>query len=206
MTNRRFSKTIGLLAGLAMMALAAPASAAPISNSPTGLAAPTTTLTFNEVVVPNNTIITNQYQAFGVTFGPNLVFNPQMTGFPNMVGNRLGNFFPIISTFTIDFNSAMSEIAFAMVTNPGVSTFTALLDGVTVETFVAGTNFSSANNYYGFTGITFDQIRVDVGGRNGAMLLDSLQFTVVPEPSTFALFGLALGGLGFMVRRRKALG
>ena len=147
-----------------MMIVAVPAHAVPIVGSPTGLAAPGTSLTFSEVVFPNNTTITNQFQGFGVIFSSNIKYNPQTTAFPNIVGNRLGNFFPIVDQFTVSFTSDVAAAAFAMVTNPGTSTFTALLDGAVVESFAAATNFNSASDFYGFSGITFDQIRVDVGG------------------------------------------
>jgi hypothetical protein len=88
-----------------------------------------------------------------------------------------------------------------MVTNPGTSTFTALLANVPVESFSAATTFTSLDDFYGFQGITFDQIRVDVGGFNQAMLLDNLQIgtSAVPEPTTLVLL------LGLVMMRRRKL-
>jgi hypothetical protein len=175
----------------------------PINSKPIGLPSPTTLLTFDEVVLPNNTIVTNQYQTFGVTFSPNLVYNSQgQVNFPNVTGNNLGNFAPgLVDPFFIDFTTDVSAAAFAMVTNPTTSTFTALLNNVPVESFSVGTTFTSPNDFYGFTGITFNQIEVSTSG--AFMLLDNLQFnSAVPEPTTLALLGTGLLGL-VMMRRRK---
>lgn len=92
-----------------------------------------------------------------------------------------------------------------MVTNIGTSTFTALLNGSVVESFSASTDTTSADNFFGFTGITFDEIRIDAGG-NDVMALDNLQLgtTSVPEPTSMALLGLAsISGIGLRLSQRR---
>jgi hypothetical protein len=55
------------------------------------LSNPGQTLTFNEVVLPTATVVTNQYTGLGVPFSP-LVFYSPHTGFPGIVGYDVGNF------------------------------------------------------------------------------------------------------------------
>lgn len=195
-----------------LIAMAGQVQAGIITNN-SGLSNPAQTITFDEFVFASGTSITNQYSSLGVTFSPNLVYNPQLADYPNITGNRLGNFVisspstPYANPFFISFSTIQNEVAFAMVTNPGTSTFTALLNGTAVESFSATTNTISTNNYFGFTGISFDAIRVDVGGSSGAMLLDNLQtgnISAVPEPTSLAVFaiGACVAGLGAARRRR----
>jgi len=176
-----------------------------------GLSNPAQTITFDEFVFTTGTSITNQYSSLGVTFSPNLFYSPNTSIFPNMNGNRLGNFWSSVNSanpFSILFSTIQNDAAFAMVTNQGTSTFTALLNGTAVESFSATTNTSSTSNYFGFTNIYFDEIRVNVGGANGRMLLDNLQTSnnaVVPEPTSLTLFGIGawVAGLGAACRRRR---
>ena len=177
---------------------------ASIIQSSSGLSSPQTTITFDEFSIPNNTVVTNQYQSLGAIFTPNLYQTPQPSGgFPNISGGNLGNFSPVIDPFFINFSLDQTDVAFAMVTNPGTSTFTSLLNSIIAESVSFATNTTSPN-WYVFNG-AFDQIRVDVGGSNSSMLMDNLQLTnQVPEPATLALFGIGLAGLGFARKKRKS--
>lgn len=180
-----------------------------------GLVIPAQTITFSEFVFPDGTVITNQYASLGVTFSPNLFYNPEVISVPNQSAPTLGNF-PggltrnlSVAPFSILFPADQTRAAFSMITGPGNSTFEALFNSIFVESFVAPTDTTSSINFFGFMGITFDEIRITPGGINNAMLLDNLQTglaapSAVPEPASFVLLGIGLAALGIGRRRKTA--
>ena len=126
--------------GLAVMvAFSGPATASTISNG-TGLAAANTVLSFDEIPLAQNELVTTQYAGFGVTF-TNLAYNPSCCDFdfPGVSGNRIGDLAApsvlIGQPVLIEFDELQTEVAFGIGSNPGVMTFTALLGGVPVESF-----------------------------------------------------------------------
>jgi len=185
---------------LVALVLAAALQAAPISASGTGLASPAYTITFSEVTLAQYTPVTNQFAAYGASFGPNIFYDPQLGYFPTPA---LGNFpcGDYCAPFSIYFTVPQTAAAFQFITNAGTSAFTAKRLGVDVETFSSPTDPTIL--YYGFTGITFDEIYVSPGGYNNAMLMDNLQLgsAAIPEPSSLSF--LALGGLAFWWLRRQ---
>jgi hypothetical protein len=201
---RRLTSTLTTFAAISLFAGATVASAAPITNA-TGIASPAVTILFSEFGLAADTVITNQYSSLGVTFSPNVYQNPQ--GFPgpnvDLGPNSASNFSfsggPIVSPFSIFFNTDQTQAAFAMITNANTSTFGAYLNSVLVESFSIATGPANPNNFYGFSGILFDEIRVTVGG-DGNAIFDNLQIGSVPEPTTILLMGL---GLAALARRRR---
>lgn len=196
---------------------------ATLFTSDTGLASPTSTITFNEVAVAQNAAVTNQFAAHGATF-TGLFMDPCVANsgnyFPNMSGRALGNFSGCSSPlgehpFSIVFEDDVSEAAFVMIGNGGFPSLTALLDGSVVETGLgAGVTYSTLYNWYGFTGIVFDEIQVNPAVFQGysTIRIDNLQFvtapvgnsTNVPEPATVLLLFLGLGTLALMRRLQSA--
>jgi hypothetical protein len=107
---------------------------------------------------------------------------------------------------TISFGQDVTAAAVALQSNTEAMTFTALLDGVFVESFTTTTtlsvlpSLSHASDFYGFTGIVFDELSIANG--SGIYQIDNLQFSnAVPEPSSVMLVGLALAAL--MTRRPR---
>jgi len=198
-------KNIAIAAGV--LFTGATAQAASLENT-FGLAVPHSTITFDEIVLPYQSAVTNQYAGLGLTISPNLYYDSQSypMSFPGIAGHYLGNNGgDLINPFSLLFGGDISAVAFGIATNPGRAQFEALNDGVVVETFLAGTSYDgSTNSYFGFTGITFDEVRVTMGG-DGQMLIDNVQFAAaaVPEPETYAMMLAGLSLLGFVARRRK---
>ncbi|MBP0017934.1 MAG: PEP-CTERM sorting domain-containing protein [Cyanobacteria bacterium SBLK] len=162
-------------------------------NNSTGLTNPAQTITFDEIALPNNTNVTDQYSSLGVEFAPNLVFEIVRTPTTNFTGNHLKNFFPVTNPFSINFTDPVNSAAFAFINNASTSTFTALLDGSIVESFSSPSVFVP-NNFFGFTDIVFDEIQIDVGGGGNYMRLDNIQFTVASTPEPSSIFGLLVTG------------
>ena len=65
--------------------------------------------------------------------------------------------------FSIFFTSEVSAAAVAALAGDPATRFTALLDGVVVESFTADSSFAryDAAPFYGFTGIVFNEIRIE---------------------------------------------
>ena len=182
-------KTFLATVGLSMAIIStSDAKAATIEND-SGLVNPETLITFDEIVLPPGSVLTDQYASLGVQFEPNLFYNPDPNVLnppdPSIPGNNaIGNFVieanspapsPTISPFTIDLTETQSDVAFAAATAfPGEIELTALLGGVEVESFSASTpgsidpttgNLGSpAFNFYGFSDIQLDAIEVAVQG------------------------------------------
>lgn len=193
---------------LALLGGGAPARAEFIQNT-FGLAAPERTITFSEHVFPPGTPITTQFADLGVRFAGLFYDSVDVPGSPHITRPWLNNFGlqfpPFFDPFSIFFDVPVTEAAFAMITNPGMTRFTALLDGVAVETALAPTDISRQDNFYGFRDIVFNEIRVSGIPVNQAAGLDNLQTAgAVPEPA--ALLMLGTGALGLLAWRRRRVG
>jgi hypothetical protein len=110
--------------------------------------------------------------------------------------------------FTVLFSSPQLAAAFALVTTgPGTLNFTAMLGAATVETASVPTNFNIPNNFFGFQNITFDRILVNYASSgaplDSSMVLDNVQLSPVPEPSSIVLGSLAGLGLFAQAWRRR---
>ena len=167
----------------------------------TGPPSPEVAITFDEIILPGSTVLSDEYASLGVTFSPGLLYNPGTANMSDSIlgldGRRLANFYPVTSVFSIYFVTPVSEAVIGILA-PDITTFTAFLGGVEVETF-QNTRLPQAQGFYGFTGITFDEIQIDAHSRfdAGRALIDNIEFTIakaIPEPSAAVLFAL-----GFLV-------
>jgi len=183
-----------------------------------GLASPTSTITFDEIVFAPNTVVDTQYAGLGVAFTTGLQYDSQEVSqgpaaFPGITGHYLGNndgvnIISIVNPFSIFFGPAVTAAAFGMANGPITTLFEALLGGSLVESFSVATTFDNpAQSFYGFTGMMFDEIKITARGTGleTATLIDNIQSNPVPEPSTIFLFGSGLAGLvAWRVRKHHA--
>lgn len=178
--------------------------ASPINHASTGLATPDVLIDLNSL--SGGTLINSQFAGQGIVFSSTLgSFLAQSScifgsgGCSNTTNGSLSNVYSFL------FSSDVSDVSLRLVTNTGTTTFTALLNGSTVESFSTSTNTSSVNAYYGFSGIVFDELRYTINAINSNFNLDDVAFNfanAVSEPTALALLGIGLFGLGF--GRRKA--
>lgn len=178
------------------VALASAVSGASVLHNESGLVSNFVTQTFDSNS-GDESVAGSQFA--GLNFGPgNYVSNAYGGAFSNMSNSVISNFTLAGCCATptyLHFNDPVSEVAFAFVSNPGFSTFTALLGNIEVETFSPFTDFMG--DFYGFTDIYFDTIRIEAGGDNNAYILDNLQYhSTVPTPGILELVGIALLGMG----------
>jgi hypothetical protein len=172
-----------------------PAQAASLNNG-TGLSNPATIIDFSDIPWMG---------ALGLTF------SGLQVNFPATTPNGPNEFKIADVPFLIRFAQPQSQAAFSLVTQPGTSTFEALLFGNStffsrVDRFSIETDRVSTNNFYGFTGVTFDAIRVFPGGPDGTALIDNLQFgtaTVQSVPEPLTVIGTIIGGTAAMRMRKK---
>lgn len=191
-------RVISKLSGFALLLLSISSEtvAIPISNASTGLASPDEIVDFSGL--SNGTVITNQFASQGVLFNglfvnKTLCVSTITAPCANSIDGNLSN------VYSIMFTQSVEAATLQLLTNTGATTFTALYGGSIVELFNASTNRDSViNDYYGFTGIVFDEIQYTISATNSFFALDNVQYIVarVPEPPILALLILGLFGIG----------
>lgn len=177
-----------------------------------GFGAGTTTIGFGEVVLAQGTAVTNQFA--GVTLATNgpgnfYIGNGAYASATNVTGAYLDSFSGggPASVYDIIFGANVTAAgAFWEFNAPTTTTFSAMSNGVAVESFIySNTACCNSAEFLGFQGVTFDTLRIsNITGTH--FYMDQLSFATaaaVPEPTGVALFGIAALGLA-LARRRKA--
>jgi|GEM_PF-1232641 len=210
-----------VVSGIAVSSVFLPANANSFQNT-FGLSDPHSTITFGLQDYPDITSITNQYINQGIVFSPNVFYfsnNPRLilpSEPPFFINALITNYIPFETipsgSVVISFTQTQTEVAFALGTQSNATTFQAFLGTNLIDSFTANTTYLSLNNFFGFSGITFDSIKITVSNNNAIAStfgLDNIQIPItssVPEPLNIlgATAGLALfGTVSSALKRRK---
>ncbi|HTW26783.1 MAG TPA: PEP-CTERM sorting domain-containing protein [Acetobacteraceae bacterium] len=210
-----FSHLGRLLAALALLVGAAGAAqAGPVTGNDTGLTNPSNTITFDELNLSPQTLITDQFASYGATFSAIEWDNRNFgqSGSTGFSGGFLLNCqlqvdgsCVFIPSLTITFAQTVDAAVFAAVDQGGSFIVSAYLDNQLVDSFSQTIPFNPGAGFIGFTGEQFDTITITP--LNSFFGLDTLEFDVVPpvgvpEPAVVGLFGVGLVALGLVRRRR----
>lgn len=142
---------------------AAPLASQAIIAQTQGLTNPGHVIDFGANLFPNFTPVSNQFPGIVITHAR--YFTTGVSN--NLVGGFLTNDpIGLPNTLSIVFASPIQDLTFVyhQIGTSQPSVFRAMLGGVTVHSFSNSSNQSQPNNYFGFTGITFDELQLDFVG------------------------------------------
>ena len=179
---------IPCLALLAFLSSSSTGVADPIDLNPSGLAEPVSTIAFDEVPgIADTAQVSTEWADLGVTFVPNLNYRTgDNADWQNITASNLRTGEPEVNPFSIKFGSPLTSAAFALIAQPPTpATITAKLNGEVVESFETTVSIVNPNNFFGFEGITFDEIEVGYTA-DTRMRLDNLQLGQ-PAPTAYII-------------------
>lgn len=197
--TRRTLSAAAVISGVALTS--APEAYAAFFQNGTGLSEPTFTITFDEILLPNRTPVTNQYESFGLSFSPTVYYAEGINGVTNFLDGE-GPFFAVDVIFADPVIEAAVQVITSRPTLTAEATFTAYLGGSQVE---SGIGRLGTGNYFGFSGVSFDRISIDPYdsadlGLRFPILLDNIQRPAevidnpqVPAPLPLLGVGAAFG-------------
>lgn len=202
------------LAGITSLIFSLSAGAVPYTGS---VALPATTTIDFESLAPNVAVGTISGVTFTDWFTSPYAQAGGNFGSPGFIGNHsLFSSFPIDArTSSISFGAIAESVSFHFASSfPSVATIEALLGTTVIESFVLSGSAFSPTNFVGFTGISFDSIRIsttaDAGGSDA--YIDNVGFTLAAAPELNGsaatlplLFSLGLLAVRTSGRRPAAL-
>ena len=198
-------KSLGIAAIAAGALLVAGAAGATPYHGSTGIG--DAAITF-DTGLAQNASLAYAYTAQGVTFG-GAFQDYEDTGYFNTDGVNAANFTrnsasPSAGAITLDFSSPISAISFSINSDDAGVRIYSFLDGNLVESFKTTTDYTSSDNFYGFTGSSFDYLLIDPGSTSNDFVLDNISFgSAAPEPGTWAMMFAGVAMIGGLMRARR---
>jgi hypothetical protein len=167
---------------------------------------------------PRGTLVTSQFSAEGVVLGGTgqlFVGSSAYSSNPGFSGNYLDNYSGVSSSsvpggaayYSIGFLTDVQAAGAYFEFNAGSSAavIAAYDNGALVTSFVySNASCCTSSEFLGFTGFSFDELRVSSVGGNGALLMDSVSFSAaVPEPAGMALAAAGIAVVMSVAARRR---